>query len=185
MLIPFGILSSAGALREGTYELISTTVLTGSATSVTFSNLGDYSTTYRHLQIRAVTRSTNTTGYNEHFVTLNGDTGNNYASHTLGGNGSSAFSNASTSRANMSILPVAGTQLGSNIFGATITDFLDAYSTTKNKTIRNLGGIAPTLINLNSGFRNNTASITSITYTSSGGFSYVAGSRFSLYGIRG
>jgi hypothetical protein len=53
---PLGILSAAGAGGgvAGDYELISSEILGTTAASVTFSSLGDYSSTYKHLQIRAV-----------------------------------------------------------------------------------------------------------------------------------
>jgi hypothetical protein len=59
---PLGILSAAGAGGGGPlasdYELISTQILTSPQSSITFSSLGTYSSTYKHLQVRAVARST-------------------------------------------------------------------------------------------------------------------------------
>jgi hypothetical protein len=181
MLIPFGILSAAGAGVgvAGDYELIETSILTSSASSVTFSNLGTYSSTYKHLQIRQVARATtNTTSR----IRLNGDTGTNYARHVLLGNGSTVGSFAATSASAMGGITVVNT---ANVFSGGITDILDAYSTTKNTTIRQLSGVATTEINLFSGVYLNTASISSITILLDGAGSFEVGSRFSLYGIRG
>jgi hypothetical protein len=75
-----------------------------------------------------------------------------------------------------------------NSFGAAVLDVLDPYSTTKNKTLRCLQGVRAgtgPAIELRSGFWNNTASITSIVFTPETSGSFVSGSRFSLYGIRG
>ena len=141
MLIPFGILSAAGAgVVAGDYELISTTVLGGTAASVTFSNLGDYSTTYKHLQIRAVARS-NRAGIDRDllYARLNGDTGNNYGAHYLVGAGNAVLSGRSIPTSVFELLaylPAATSTSGE--FGAYVLDLLDAYSTTKNKTMRAL-----------------------------------------------
>jgi hypothetical protein len=188
MLIPFGILSSAAGVEVGgDYELIATEILTTTEASVVFSNLGDYSSTYKHLQLRSVSRVTGAFGTVDDLMTLNGITTSSYASHALIGNGSSVTSNASTSRANMRLENVsAGASSASNVFGANVVDLLDAFSTSKNTTIRGLAGNkgSNNFVCLYSGFLNNTASITSVTITSGSG-SFIAGSRFSLYGIKG
>jgi hypothetical protein len=192
MLIPFGILSAAGAggVAEGTYELISSTILGGTAASITFSNLGDYSTTYKHLQVRYTGRSNQAQTYAGLRLTFNGDTASNYGSHILYGNGSNAFSAAYSSTSNILFdqHEITGASVTANIFGAGVYDILDAYSTTKNKTVRFLGGRGAVpendkKIDLGSGLWRNTTSITSITFTPNGDL--IAGSRFSLYGIRG
>jgi hypothetical protein len=179
-----GIIASGVGLQfDSDYELITTTVLTGNTASVTFSNLGDYSSTYKHLQVRMIARSNaaqpddGATG-----IQLNADTGNNYASHLLTGSGSSVTSEAFTSQAFMFSQFIPAAQATANAFGASIIDFLDSFSTTKNKTIRYLNG--GNRIRLGSGVSLSTSSITSIKIDVRAGNSYVAGSRFSLYGIK-
>jgi hypothetical protein len=75
----------------------------------------------------------------------------------------------------------------STIFGPIIIDIVDAYSTTKNKTIRSLQGVYSTgfQVRLVSGSWRNTASITTIAMTSANSSNFLTGSRFSLYGIKG
>jgi hypothetical protein len=187
MLIPFGILSAAGIGSD--YELISTTILGGDAASVTFSNLGDYSATYKHLQVRYTGRSNQAQTYAGLRLTFNGDTAANYGSHILFGNGA-GVSSASYSSTNNILLDqheITGASVTANIFGSGIYDILDSYSTTKNKTVRFFGGRgsipqADSKIDLGSGLWRNTASITSITFTPNGDL--ITGSRFSLYGIK-
>ena len=182
---PLGILSAAGAggaVAGGDYELIETTILGSSAASITFSSLGDYSSTYKYLQIRAVARKSDTS--NEQRIRFNGDSGSNYAYHFLYGNGSSVLSAAGTNSSSIVNYPFAGSNFTANAFGAYVMDILDPYSTTKNTTIRQLAALATSEVQLSSGFWNNTASITSITLTSASG-DLVAGSRFSLYGLKG
>jgi hypothetical protein len=186
MLIPFGVLSAARAGGvAGDYELISTTVLTGTEATVTFSNLGDYSSTYKHLQIRIVAR-TDRSGESNDFALLriNGDTGSNYRSHFLYGNGSSVFAGDSASTGILAFRLAAATSTA-NTFGAIVLDILDPYSTTKNKTVRYLGGSTSLAeIHIGSGARFNTETTNTISLTGGVG-SFISGSRFSLYGIKG
>ena len=187
MLIPFGILSAAGAggaAPAGAYELIQTTVLGTDTASVTFSSLGDYSSTYKHLQVRTLARVSAATTETL-LIRLNADTGSNYSWHGLSGNGSAVSSFALTSNSYMGIGIHPGSNSSANIFGLTVIDFLDTYSTTKNKTARSLGGMngATTTVRLHSGLWQNTSSLTSIQVFSEVS-NFVAGSRFSLYGIR-
>jgi len=183
-LSALGIFSAAGAGVGGTYELISSTILGSSQPSVTFSNLADFSSTYKHLQIRAVTRSNTSGGAGPMEVRLNGDTGANYAWHRLGGYGSNPVqSGASTSATFMGVGLVPYSDAPANAFAGSIIDILDAYSTTKNKTARSLAGL-PNVIELRSGAWFNTASITSIQLKPDGSETFAIGCRFSLYGIR-
>jgi hypothetical protein len=191
MLIPFGVLSAAagGVPFESDYELIATEILTTNEASITFSNLGDYSATYKHLQIRAVARNTAVgTGTDEYNVVLNGDTGSNYASHRLVGFGSSVSSSAFTSQQWIRAGWVSRNGNSTGIFSPVVIDITDAFSSTKNTTTRALNGNASAgpsqEIVLFSGLWNNTASITSILLRPDNG-SFLAGSRFSLYGIKG
>jgi hypothetical protein len=92
MPITLGILAqSRQAVATGAYDLLESTVLTGNQTSVTFSNINtNYGSTYKHLQLRVVTRDTFTGGSGSTvFIRYNADSGNNYAFHSLQGNGSS------------------------------------------------------------------------------------------------
>jgi hypothetical protein len=181
MLIPLGILAGSGGVA-GSYELIATEILGSAQSSVTFSSLGDYSSIYKHLQIRAVTKQTTTGGQNLR-IQLNGDSGSNYAWHYLLGNGSSVSSSggASANFAFAGNLPHANQ---TSQFGAIVLDLLDPFSTTKNKTLRALNAESSTNIWLASGLYMSTSSTTSITLFSGSG-NLTAGSRFSLYGVKG
>ena len=188
-LSALGIFSAAGAggvAFDSSYELIETSIVSGvSTSSVVFSNLGDYSSTYKHLQLRAVVRSASA-GANNIFMRLNADTGNNYTAHQLFGNGSSV----SSARAGETNTFYTGlTNTGGEVadaFAPTVIDFLDVYAT-KNKTVRTLTGTIGSELNgvtLRSGLYLSTDSLTSITCNCQSG-NFVAGSRFSLYGVKG
>jgi hypothetical protein len=187
MLIPFGVLSAAGAGGVGaSYELIESVILGTATSSVTFSSLATYASTYKHLQIRA-TGKTDRTSSDSEFLRLrfNGDTGSNYALHALSGSGSAVASVAVTSTTSISVERFGGNTTA-NYFGAAVVDILDAYSTTKNKTVRSFGGASGPgqSVILNSGVYLNTSSTTSLTLAVGGGTNILTGSRFSLYGIR-
>jgi hypothetical protein len=176
-----GLLGAAG-IRTGDFELITTEILTSNQSSITFDNLGTYSSTYKHLQIRYAAR--NTGDFAQLRLKFNADSGSNYAWHNLTGNGSVVGVNAAIDQTFAHIGRVAQSTFAANIFGGGVIDILDPYSTTKNKTLRGLGGSANNLILLQSSLWINTASVTSFLLEGSGG-SFAAGSRFSLYGIKG
>jgi hypothetical protein len=188
MLIPFGILSAAGISGfSSDYELISTTVLGSTTASVTFSSLGDYASTYKHLQIRAVVRGSQAAGGVNTRLQINADTGTTYSEHGVFGNGTTISVYATASTTGMFFGNIPGSTATANAFAAVVIDLLDAYSTTKNKTIRNKSGfssVGNNRVDIGSGARRNIESTTSMTLIPQSG-SWAANSRFSLYGIRG
>jgi len=183
-------LLGAATFAGGSYELIESTILAAATPSVTFSNLDTYSSTYKHLQIRSVARTDRPSEYVDPFtVRLNGDSGANYARHQLSATNAGIISSGLANDTGMFPLGQAGGAANTNVFAGSVIDFLDAYSTTKNKTARAFTGVmglttgGNNSIRLVSGVRLNTSSITSITITAINSFQ--SGSRFSLYGIRG
>lgn len=190
MPLIMGILASAGAaappVAAGAYDLLETQTLGTAAASVTFTGLGSYSD-YKHLQIRAVGRTDRNVASDNLLLRFNSDTGSNYARHQLEGNGSSVTSGAETSQTAIKTGRFSDQTAAANAFGAMVTDILDFSSSSKNTTVRTLTGADSGFdtIVLNSGFWNNTAAVTAITLLPQLGTNLVAGSRFSLYGIKG
>jgi hypothetical protein len=189
-LFPLGILSAAGVAGfSSDFELISTTVLGGTAASITFSSLGDFSSTYKHLQVRIVARTDNADTNDAIGMRFNADSGANYDFHQLVGNGTSVTSSASLNVTRSGYGVGAGATAGASIFGSSVIDILDVYAA-KHKTIRTLGGLfvaadAARVIFLRSTAWRNTSSVTSLTFNPVTGTNFVAGTRISLYGIRG
>jgi hypothetical protein len=190
-LSALGIFSAAGAggpAFSSDYELIETVILGSTTASITFSSLGTYSSTYKHLQIRSVEKTNNGAFWGGSTLRLNGDTGSNYASHYIMGTGSSVVSAAVTS-ASLITNPFTAGNSAASVFSVSVYDILDPYSTTKNKTVRVLTGRQPeggeNRIALLSGLHQSTSSLTSLTVAGDGAQSFLAGSRFSLYGIKG
>lgn len=187
-MIPLGILGNRrGGAAAGAYELISTTLLSTSTASVSFSSIVG---TYKDLQLRITARSTTSSGgfYATVMKTVvNSDTGSNYAWHYLSGSGTSVQSGGSTSQSSLLYTgSIPTSEVASGIFGSTVIDILD-YATSKNKTFRTLSGSHSsntTTIQFSSGLWMNTSAITNLTLSSNLG-NFAAGSRFSLYGIKG
>jgi hypothetical protein len=187
MLIPLGFLAGSGGGLDSDFELIETQILGSTQASITFSSLGTYSSTYKHLQIRGAARITLAQAYGSVSIRLNGDTGSNYIKHELIGNGSTVSSSSSGSQTRMTdIVQVPGANNNADAFGPFVIDILDPYAT-KNKTVRALSGRAVSsnpAIALMSGLYINTASLTSIQLLGENG-NLLTGTRISLYGIKG
>jgi hypothetical protein len=192
-LSALGIFSAAGAGGGApaipAYELIESTILTGTQASVTFSGLGTYSSTYKHLQVRATFRSTHAATDIPVNIQLNGITSASYSYHIMYTSGTGTVS--SFGAANNTSFYLGNFSTGStstaNIFGTSVIDLLDPYSTTKNKTLRALSGVlgnSNITLGVNSGAFLNTASVTSLTIFPDTR-SWAAGSRFSIYGVKG
>lgn len=189
-LIPLGVLAASGATAAGSFDLLSTQVLTGPQTSITFNIAGTgWDTTYQHLQIRFVARSTY--GSFPVFDTgmrFNGDSGTNYSWHQLLGLGSgNPISEGQANQTSMRCGVGAANSLGASIFGASVVDILDPFEANKFKTIRSFDGTMGSATNgnyvmIHSGAWRNVASVTSLTLIDQYGGNFVSGSRFSLYG---
>ena len=191
-LSALGIFSAAGAgggpAPIPDYELISTTILGSTQSDLTFSNLGDWSSTYKHLQIRTAIRGGKSAGDVPLIMRINGVSTTSYWYRIMYGSNSTAavFAGGTPSNEIYFGNPVPGATSTANNFGVGVIDILDSYSTTKNKTVRGFFGAHPPApaVNLASGALFSTASVSSITlYPDSGG--WVAGSRFSIYGVKG
>jgi len=141
MIIP-GILASSktGHLWAPSQDYVSistATVTSGGTASVTFSSIP---TTYTHLQIRGILRSSYALSNTAILATFNSDSGSNYAFHQLVGNGSTATASSQASNTSTTIARGAYDGLTAGIFTALVMDIFDYTSTSKNKTVRTLSG---------------------------------------------
>ena len=158
----------------------------GSASSITFSSIP---TGFTHLQVRCYLRGVRSFSKEQVYIRLNGDAGSNYAYHYILGDGSTAQSSGGATQNVMLINEMPAANETANIYSIMITDVLDYQNTNKNKTIRSLAGydnngntgVTNASVWISSGFRNNTAAITSLSVLSNGAFT--SASRFDLYGI--
>lgn len=169
-------------VESGDYELISTSILASAAPSVTF-DVSSFASTYKHLQIRMVTLGT--TSVANQIIRFNEDSGNNYRAHFLFGDGSSVGSSVYSAAA-FSQIYIGNSSVTANQFTATVVDILDAFSSTKNTTLRAFYGNqgSPNVVQLLSGVYLNTGPLESV-FVGRLSNNFTAGSRFSIYGIRG
>jgi hypothetical protein len=154
-----------------TYEMIATTTLSSSQSSITFSSIPG---TYTDLVL--VCNVTKTASSNTAFR-LNSDTGSNYSSTFLEGNGTTASSSRLTSTTQGSI-DYSDTTVNPV---PSITHFMNYSNTTTNKTTLSRSGSEYVYAYVNL-WRNTAAINTILVYAASG--NYVTGSIFTLYGIK-
>ena len=169
----------AGNTPEHHVLIAETTVGSGGATTVTFS---DIPSTYQHLQIRAIGRYTSSIGSLS--SRINGDTGNNYYSHRLFGDGATA---ASDSFGASSIGVVGVLSSSTSTFTGLVIDILDYASTSKNKTVRSLYGLDSNgsgEVGLRSYAWFSTSAITSFSLGNFSSLTIAQFSTFQLYGVK-
>jgi hypothetical protein len=176
----------------GAYDALATVTLSEATSTVTFTGIPSG---YKHLQIRAIGR-TNRTNYSVEQVRmrLNSDSGSNYATHQLGGDGATPYSFTPGTSSTFMLVGQIGTSIaGTNTSGAFVTDILDYASTDKNRTIRTLAGVDPSAtisgtvygaVTFSSGvWMNSTTPISSITLSTELSGNFTSGS-FALYGVK-
>lgn len=178
----------------GAFDALATvTVPLGGVTTITFTGIP---AGYKHLQIRGFGQSSRATyGWDDVLIRFNGDTASNYSRHYLGGNGSTIYSGSANTPGTYIYTDsiIGSSTAGVNIFGSFIMDIFDYDSTSKNKTVRTLGGtdLNGTVggqggrVTLNSGLWFATpAAITSITLNTGSGTNFNQYSKFALYGVK-
>ena len=177
-------LAGNAAYSPVAFESIASATGTGSSGTITFSSIPS---TYTSLQIRGIMRTDGGTTAN---IILNGDTGSNYASHQLYGDGTAAGAGgvaSSTSITNGGILGY-GSAAAANLVGVFILDIHDYASTTRNKTTRIFTGrddnSTATFLRLGSGLWMSTAAVTSVSIVAASG-NFTNQTSFALYGIKG
>lgn len=174
------------ALDNNYMEPIATTVVgSGGVNTIIFNDIPQ---TYKHLQLRLLARDSRSNTATNLYVQFNGDTGANYTSHSLYGNGSTAVAVAEGANQTSALMTrVSGNSAAASAFGGGVVDILDYANTNKNKTTRSLSGFEDNSVGqiwLVSGLWMSSNPISKITITgvTSPILQY---SRFSLYGIRG
>jgi hypothetical protein len=181
----YGFTSAVPAL--GDYQSIQTvTVGSTSQSSIAFTSIPG---TYKHLQIRYISRCSRSSASDGLSFRFNGDTSTNYARHILYADGT-VGAEGSTSQTLTNCAVEAAANSGTNIFGAGIVDILDYTSTNKCKTVRALAGVDGNTafgdLRVGGGLWFKTPeAITSITVLAeSGAANFVQYTSFALYGVK-
>ena len=166
---------------ESGYDSLATVTLSASTATITFAGIPSG---YKHLQIRAMTKSTSSQDSID--LTFNADTSNSYSYHSMYGNGSSTGSEAIASRANIPTTLAAVSSANTSIFATGVIDILDYSSLSKNKTVRTLTGFDTNgagTVYLSSGAWISTSAISSLTLTCRT-YNFAVYSSFALYGVK-
>ncbi len=169
------------------YESIATvTVGSGGTSTISF---GSIPSTYKHLQIRYLARTTNGYYYDDLNLTINSDSGSNYSRHYVQGDGASATAYGQASQTKINFASTSGASATASSFGAGIIDILDYTNTNKNKTIRVFSGYDTNstwgVSKLSSGAWLSTSAVSSLTIVGSASTNFLEYSSFALYGIKG
>lgn len=158
-----------------TYEPIATTTLGSAQPSITFSSIPS---TYTDLVLIINTGFSNSG--QDLLGRVNGDTGNNYSTTILRGNGSNPSSLRSSNSTNMYFDWTSITQNAINAIY--IINYMDYSNTTTYKTVINTMNDANWATEANVNLWRSTAAINSIlVFPSSGNF--ITGTTATLYGI--
>ena len=171
---------------SGAYDSIATTTLTTSTADITFSSIPS---TYTHLQIRFLAKSSNSATATDNLAfRFNSDTGGNYTRHYLDGSGTSATAGANTGVTQVYATCAQTSPTYPSAFGVGVLDILDYTNTNKYTTTRALAGIeyngSGSNIHYTSDLWLNTAAITTINIRPLSG-NFAQYSSFALYGIKG
>lgn len=179
------------AAAGGSFESIATISVSSNQASVTFSSIPG---TYKHLQIRGISRQNRTAGANVILtgrIYLNSDTAsdNNYTLHGLYGDGVSPSAYGGASVGPFLIYSAGNNGAIANNTGAVIIDILDYADTNKYKTMRSLSGLdnnGSGTIAFQSSLWRSTSAITSITLKAYNDVDtyFAQYSHFALYGIK-
>lgn len=191
MPIPLGILAVAGAGAGGgsAFDLLQTVSVSSPTSSITFSNVNTYSQ-YKNLHIRFEAQFSSGNNTRWMLMRLNGDSGGNYSTHSY--QGEANYTNTSTgyiSGVSGIVTSEVTAQGYANQFSSGMIDILDFLSTDTKTTTRMYWGVQDDTspfrrVALYSGFWNNTAAITSMTFLADNGTNFQVGTRMSLYGLK-
>jgi hypothetical protein len=174
----------------GDFESIATTTVgAGGTGTITFSSIPS---TFKHLQIRAIGRSSNTSSTADNLsVSVNSDTTfTNYYSHWLSGDGSTpGFGSFQGSGYNAYVGDLRNSSSSNTqIYSVIVLDILDYADSNKFKTFRLLNGRDQNgagQVWLGSSLWKSTSAITSLSFSIIGSFNFAEYSSFALYGIKG
>jgi hypothetical protein len=181
-----GASEAAYAGPFGAYDSLASVTLATATSTVTFSGLPSG---YKHLQLRVLARTDRGSSLDNLWINFNGDSGSNYYSRRMEGDGSSAYNDGfGLSGQPTGFLVPTATNLA-NVFCGGVMDILDYSSTTKNKTLRTLRGFdmnGTGYITMGSilWMPTNIEAINSITLASGNSANIAAYSSFALYGVK-
>ena len=197
MAVNLGLIASSisGNLGGSDFEFIERITLSGSSNTITFSSIPS---TYKHLEIRSMTRSayaSTAVGGSQYKIQFNGDTSTNYSFNQMNGNGSNFTASSAGSNYIWGIAPWASAgNFGGSLFVPMIMRIHNYSNTSKNKTVLMSEGFSANAASTNqyvaqrSGVWYSTSAINSITFDQTPGAysdgAFASGTTIALYGVK-
>lgn len=187
------MLAGNAAYDPVAHQLISSTVLTSDQSTVTISNIDAYASTYKHLQLVMLLKGQGSSASTRLGLRVNGST-SVMPRHGLGANGATVFSWTGGAMSNATVITDRISRLTNN-YSPVVVDILEPFNTAKNTTFKihtsNVdSSSSESALSTQSCVYLNTENISSLAFAcgnqswaDEAGFA--AGSRFSLYGIKG
>jgi hypothetical protein len=187
-----GVVASSKSGRLNSFESIETIyVASGTQANITFSSIPQ---TYKHLMIRATAR-TNSGGQGDWVrCEFNGISGaSTYFDLLSYSDGGGQSGSLATSAIGAYALRSSGVSSGSAYMGMNVMELLDYTATNKIKTFKYIAGHSNNTgssttngqVVFGAGVFNNTAAVTQLKFFSENSGSFTAGTRITLYGIKG
>ena len=160
-----------------TYEKIATTTLSSAAATVTFSSI---SGAYTDL-VLVTDNIFNTSNLAAAYLRFNSDTGTNYSYQSIQGTGTVANAERGSSQNVMYVARSFGGDQTHNII-----NIMNYSNTTTNKTVLSRYGSAGSSSGVLAaiGLWRSTSAISTILMGIDGGYNFVSGATFTLYGIK-
>ena len=188
--ILLGILNSqveGGAGGPGDYELLESDILTGSQSSVSFTDLTTkYASTYQHLQLRMVGRTDRASNGDSFILQFNSDTGTNYSGHTMRAEHTTLYQGGAGSQTYIELGYSEAANNTANSFAYCIAEIYNPFFTSQTTTVTAASGFNSSIGRTlqNQGRWNSASQVTTITISPLYGTNFVQYSRFGLYGYR-
>ena len=176
---------TGGVVEQGDYYQLGSSTASTNVASFDFTSIPS---SYSHLQIRMLGRSSRATVNDNFLIQFNGDTATNYSWHYLSGNGATtAYSSNGVTQTSLAGNSLTAASTAANVFGITVVDIFDYSNTNKFKTTRLMGGMdvngATGYAEMYSGLWRSTTAISSIKITPGLG-NFIPYSSCALYGIK-
>ena len=183
------IASSRSQVPVGDYESIATYLVSSPTSSITFSSIPS---TFKHLQIRGIVRTTRATNEDYIIYNFNGDStnGNYVYGHQLYATSASGPTSGYNGVGTCCIVErVPGADQTSNTFAPMLIDIIDYSNTNKYKISRAHTGFSLSSgtprVDMASNLWKATSAISSIVFAPGIGANFATNTRLSLYGIKG
>ena len=167
------------------FSLASVIVPSSGTSLITFSSIPQ---TYKHLQIRIMSRDARAATLNNLQMQINGTTGTPpYTYHSMIADGSTVTADSGTGAGATDYIYEPSTSTTASVFGVSIFDITNYSDSSQRKAIRMIGGYDANgsgRVNFTSSLWVDISPVTTLYFRNSSNANFVQYSSFSLYGIK-